>query len=407
MKKLKALFLAVISVMLCVFCMCNPTFSWFTPSESKKGISFLWDNDSVDSNNSFSFSITKGNDISMVTYSSSDGKTYSETAVNSFSTDSSSAIAGGSRKYYRTDITNGDLTNAQNVSLYMSSLSIADNDTGNFFLGLSSPLKTYKQYGSKNDTSTENAKASTGKMRVYFQPNNHTNWTGTAYTVCYNVEYSEPTGDDYVNMTATPTSGTYYADIPSNTKRMYFKVSGSSENYKRTQTFTDVPGDGVAPNQSYVFWHNGSYSSDYNNAQAEKSAVSGANFINCYESVNIGTSGTFSLNLTSNTDYIGSITSYSSSNTSIFTVNSSGVITPVKSGSATLSITVKGTEYNDTQTVTIPVNITADNADESIPIITNLKIPANDTVSVYWYIKNDAEESTELYYNIDSLFISL
>ncbi|MEE1220009.1 MAG: hypothetical protein U0L20_08815 [Ruminococcus sp.] len=407
MKKFKVFFLSVISVMLCIFCLCNPTFSWFTPSESKKGISFLWDDNSADTDNSFDFNVTNGNSISMVTYSSTDGKTYSETAVNSFSADSSSAIAGGSRKYYKTDITNGDSANAQNVSLYMSSLSIADNATGKFFLGLSSPLKTYKQYGAKNDTSTNNAKVSKGTMRVYFQPKNHTNWTGTSYTVCYSLKSEEPDGNSYVNMTATPTSGTYYADIPSNTKRMYFKVSGSSENYKRTQTFTDVPGDGVAPNQSYVFWHNGSYSSDYNNAQAEKSTVSGANFINCYDSINIGTSGTFSLNLISNTDYIGTITSYSSSSTAIFTVSSNGVITPIKAGSATLSITVKGSDYNDTKTVAIPVNITTDDADESIPIITNLKIPANDTVSVYWYIKNDAEQSTKLYYNIDSLFISL
>ena len=105
MKKLKSLFIAIISVILCVFCMCNPTFSWFTPSENNKGIGFMWDNHSTGSDNSFSFNVTKGDNISMSTYYSADGKVYGETPVNSFSTDISSAIVGGNRNYYRTDIT--------------------------------------------------------------------------------------------------------------------------------------------------------------------------------------------------------------------------------------------------------------------------------------------------------------
>ena len=54
-----------------------------------------------------------------------------------------------------------------------------------------------------------------------------------------------------------------------------------------------------------------------------------ANFINCYDSINIPLGRTFNAGLVAGTDYVGNSISYSSSKKSVFTVDANGVITHV------------------------------------------------------------------------------
>ena len=62
-----------------------------------------------------------------------------------------------------------------------------------------------------------------------------------------------------------------------------------------------------------------------------------ANFINCYNSINIPLGSTFNAGLVAGTDYVGSSISYSSSSNGVFTVDANGVITPVAEGNAELT----------------------------------------------------------------------
>ena len=136
-----------------------------------------------------------------------------------------------------------------------------------------------------------------------------------------------------------------------------------------------------------------------------------ANFVNCYDSINIPLGRTFNAGLVAGTDYVGNSISYSSSSKSVFTVDAKGVITPMAKGTATLTTTIKGGAYGDTYSVTTEISVTSVSKDSvDTPIVTNLEIKptATDgpTVSkVYWYIKNDS--SSTIRYTLDDVYISL
>ena len=136
-----------------------------------------------------------------------------------------------------------------------------------------------------------------------------------------------------------------------------------------------------------------------------------ANFINCYNSINISLGSTFNAGLVAGTDYVGSSISYSSSSKSVFTVDANGVITPVAEGNAELTTTIKGGAYGDTYSVTTEISVTSASTDSiDTPIVTNLEIKPTaadgPTVSkVYWYIKNDS--SSTITYSLDDVYISL
>ncbi len=417
MKKSKIILVSALAFVLCFMCVTSTTFSWFSRPQTKTGDTLIWDN--------MEYSASDGQNISITTYASNDdGETYDEsTPITSFS--ETSGIAAGERKYYRTDITNtGDA--AQNVSLYLSTLEFPTTSTkATFYLGVNGPVKTYKSYGpnsSSDDSSYSSASSST--MRVYFQPKSSlmsepdVNWKGKNYYVCYGTDV-DGSDHNYLALSETPESGTYYADIPVSATQLFFSVQDWTASYQRTQTFTDIKGDGQSQTSSLVFYLTGGYTEGYDNAYAEKTSASGANIVNYYKSVTIAVGDTFSAALTNNSDYIGGSIAYTSGNTSVFTV-SGGEITANAVGTATLTTTVTGSSYSDTMKVTTTVNVVAASpvtySYTDVPIVTNLKVAAagtdangitnNTTESVYWYIKNDSGASA-LKYTIDDLYLTL
>ena len=400
MKKFKIVLVSVVALILCLLCVTGNTFSWFSRPKELSG-------KQLDLTSKKYFSSVLDN-IEIKSYSSSDGVNYGTTEVKGFS--EISGIASGNRRYFRTDIYNKG-ANAQSVSLYLDSVTFASNCDG-FALGVNGPSKTYKTFFENN----RNESATKDTMRVYFQPKGQTNWTGGNYYVCYGVT-NDPR--HYVNLSATPTSGTYYADIPSNATKLFFSVKkdGEEASWQRTQTFTDIVGDGLSPLNSRVYWITGIYDTNaYNNAQAGHQAVDGANIVSYHKTINVSKGSVFPAGLVVNQNYIGESITYSSSDKSVFTVNSNGDITGVGVGSATLTTKVTGESFDDTYSVTTTVNVfdTVVSATD-VPIVTNVNVQPSvaDTdgvvapsVSVYWYIKNDSEKSA-MTYNISNLYLTL
>ena len=398
MKKFKIVLVSVVALILCLLCVTGNTFSWFSRPKELSG-------KQLDLTSKKYFSSVLDN-IEIKSYSSSDGVNYGTTEVKGFS--ETSGVASGARKYYRTDIYNTGV-NPQSVSLYLESLTFGNNTDG-FALGVNGPSKTFKKFTEE----VNNELVSTDKMRVYFQPKNQTNWQGGYYNVCYGV-----TGDPshYVELKQTPTAGTYYADIPANAKKLFFAVKDYTKSWQRTQTFTDLVGDGQTPLNSFVFMISGRYDSTYNNAQADKQVVNGSNIATYYKTVKLTKNADFPAGLVVNQNYIAKSISYSSSNNSVFTVSSDGKITGVGLGTATLTVETVGESYGDKSKVTTTVVVT-DKVDSisDVPVVTNVEIQPSvldtDTnshlpsVSIYWYIKNDSTQDG-MTYTIPELYLTL
>lgn len=389
MKKSKVLALTVLSVILCLMIMCTSSFSWFTRGTQTGGY-FSWTND--DSNTALSYNTSNGSGISMVTYSSPDGNTYGDKEVTALS--NSNGLAAGDRKYYRTDITNSGSTD-QSVSLYLSNLETSGN--GKFYLGVNDPLKTYKNYN-VNITHDSGTKTQRNVMRVYFQPKGV--WSVTDYYVCY----TDNSKNTFLKMLSV-NNGTYCADIPNTTTKFYFaNANNVTSDNGRTP---DISPGSLSQTKSVVYWLTGGEDGYKNKLYSSSDEVTGANILEYYSSVNLLNGSSFSIALASD-KYTGNAPTYTSNNSDVCTVDSSGKITAKKSGSASITISVKGVSYGETLSVTCDVTVGENMSD--IPVVTNLKVPAKgdkDTVvSVYWYIKNDSD-SGNLTYSIDDLYLSL
>ena len=86
MKKSKIILVTVLTFVLCFMCATSTTFSWFSRPQSQSGDALQWSPSNV---------VSDGSGLSMVTYESTDGTTYGNTPVTSFS----GSVASGARKY--------------------------------------------------------------------------------------------------------------------------------------------------------------------------------------------------------------------------------------------------------------------------------------------------------------------
>lgn len=408
MKKSKLLLVSILAVVLCIVCVmssASTTFSWFTRPRTLTGDKLQLPGQT--------YEIANGKNISFVTYESTDGgENYGSTPVTNFS---NSALAPHTRKMYRTDVTNLG-NDPQSISLFLNNLKIGDGD-GKFFLGVNSPLKTYKQYGKNIQISSINdgVKTNNTTMRVYFQPKDINNdWKGKTYVI----HYGNGNTNSALDMEATETDGTYFKDIPTTTTQIYFSVKNTSNSWERTQTFTDVKGDGLSATNSLVFWLTGSFDSDrYNNAQADKASVNGANIVTYYKTITVTVGQTFPAALIADTEYIGDIKYYDDDNhLNVMTADEgTGLITAKAVGTSKLYTKVIGESFGDAMQVETQVNVVAattvgSNTYEYAPVVTNVRVAgasadSTSVESIFWYIKNDSD--TTLSYNIDSLDITL
>lgn len=428
MKKSKIFVVIALAVVLCVVSVTSTTFSWFTRPSTKttlEGDRLLFPGKPYD--------VSTGNGVTFETYESTDGgETYGTTPVTDFN---GTNLATNTRKMYRTDITNSG-TQAQSVSLYLHNLNIPENSNGYFYLGVNSPLKTYKIYG--KDMSDGYEKLSGTKtpypsttMRVYFQPNGsdkepNINWKDKEYFVYYgDANDTDPQQAVKLNKTTSYNVNYYSADIPLTTSLIYFATAdyyyndSMKDSYRRTPTI-DVTAIQMSQSKMYLFWLTGEYDNyegGYNNAQYNKTTdIHAARIINYYPSVTIPMGTVTDEFKLKDGDYWGYKVQYYSDNKGYFTVDeNTGMITPQKIGTEKMYVKVTN-NYEDTIEVITMVNIVEAppvgvSSFEMAPVVTNVKVGAKTddgptTESVYWYIKNNSS-STALSYTVDSLDLTL
>ena len=386
----------------------------------------------------------------MRTYlSTDDGVSFSDTAAAPAQSGSLGTSSPNNRVYYKTEIINGSTT-PQNVSLYIKDFATGGQAGSNICVGTNVPVKSFKNYSKYGVTIPAPTKNKTNgnTKRVYFEPvgrvpsgnkydNHRTTWSNKTYYVCSggsstDIDANNGSAGTYTQMTVTANySGIYYADIPWDHNKLYFTVNDwGGTNYKRTQTFTNLSGDGLSMTQSLLFYTNGTYT-DYNNAWAGKENCVGANFAGYYKDISITSASgeSISVGLASSDYQSNSAVSYSSNNTAAFTVSSSGVITPVanlaNNVSAKLTYTATSV-YGDTKNIEVNVTVKAlsnsTQVTKSAPIVTNLLIPAATTENtvnsdssnvqdVYWFIQNGDEmygqASASGTYTLDSIYLGL
>lgn len=401
MKKSKILIVSVLALVLCIMCTTSMTFSWFTRPRTESGNRLLLPAKTYD--------ISNGNDVSFSTYESLDNGVSYETEVTSFA--GTASIAPGKRKMYRTDVTNGGSV-PQSVSLFLSGLNIQTATSGQFYLGVNNPLKTFKPYGT-------NAVNNDSKEEVYVNQRNY--YVGfvsdKTYTPSdYYIHYWHGSSDGTVTLTGDSTVNSTKLGVGNYTVSSY-------NNYKHDYNMycATIPYDANA-----LCFMTGSYSFDagnnldidgkntviwfhYDNNYHSAYMVSGvsAGIKNFYSSANVKVGNTINLAATGQ----GTIT-YSSSNSSIARVNTSGVVTGVGKGTATITATSTGA-YGDKITSSCEVTVYdgSSNSINLVPVVTNVRVDAATeegatTKSIYWYIKNNSETAT-LTYTLSGLDLTL
>lgn len=427
MKKSKIFVVIALAVVLCIVSVTSTTFSWFTRPKTYTGNGLLIPQAKYD--------ISNGNNVDFVTYESTNGgKTYGTTPITNFD----ATIHAGERKMYRTDIVNTS-NQTQSVSLFLNTLSITSSNQ-DLFIGVNSPLKTFKPFGTAvnqgyTDSWGTKAMNPADTMRIYFQPkcsavNVNNGWKGEKYEVHYGSSSDKMTETAVFNGTSNGSGDdtTYFADIKSSAKSLYIQVQGKNNNWARTQTFTDIVGDGQSKTNSLVFWLTGNYESGSDYAIADKSSViGGANIINYYPSITMRKGATFDASLTKGVDCIYSnneIYYYRDDESTVnFSVNkTSGLITATSVGTGIYHTKVKGV-FNksdgytddamqlDTTVNVIDVAPSGKNTYTMAPVVTNIKLEAHKegddaaVESVYWYIKNSG--SGDMKYTVSSLDLTL
>lgn len=410
MKKSKFAIVIALGLVLCLLCGVTTTFSWFSRPRTESGDSLRW---------SGQYKISNGQNISIKTVESSDdGSTFGENAV----TDFGGSLEAGKRRYFCTEISNSGNAE-QNVSLFIKNLKTSGTASASgLYVGVNKPLKTYRSYNDIVGSGSTYTKTTLGKYRIYFNANGVQSWndSDTTTKIRYSLEDKDNPSwtTDVINMTYVKYVDGHkilYADIPITAKRIQIYVNNSPSGANATpciRVASYCPE--ISPTNCYVFTLRENLENGYHNCDTysfNNPLTDCANFINCYNSINIPLGSTFNAGLVAGTDYIGSSISYSSSSKSVFTVDAKGVITPMAKGTATLTTTIKGDAYGDTYSVTTEISVTSVSTDSiDTPIVTNLEIKptATDgpTVSkVYWYIKNDS--SSTIRYSLDDVYISL
>lgn len=406
MKKSRIAIAVILAVVLAVTCISVPTFSWFTrpQPESQSGANMM-----LKTNNTYN--VYNGYGVTVSTMGSNDSGITYETDCSAANACSGSEIGIHNRKFFCSTITNS--TNSeQNVSLYARTLSIPAGTNGTLALGVNGPTRSYHDYSSLTNK-TYNTALNYDK-RIYFQTHGVSEWeSGQDIYVTFGYEYGDKTYKmNYITHDNT-WGHIYYADLPYTANRLYFTVSGwqtanhGSEDWTmRSAEVSGLDNTVNSINQSKVFRILNQEDGNHNRP-IEIGSVNGASIKEYYSSITLATNAEFEA-ATELRYQTGATVEYYSSNSSVFTVNANGVITGVGAGTATLYTKVVGGTYGDFIQKETEINVTPNNSYVfyDVPIVRNMKIPANGTQEVYWYVINNSLTNA-LSYTIDEVYIGL
>lgn len=411
MKKSKFAIVIALGLILCLLCGVTTTFSWFSRPKEESGDTLKW---------SGQYKISNGQNISIKTVESSDdGSTFGENAVTNFG----GPLQAGKRRYFCTEISNSGNAE-QNVSLFIKGLKTSGTASASgLYVGVNKPLKTYRSYNDIVGSNSTYTKTSLEKYRFYLDTNNVSSWKDSTTTIKIRYGKGDASNPNWQGnpIVMTPISGqstrVLYVDVPVTAKVVQFYANDDNTGANATPyMLLKAYCPNLAVDNCYKFTLQTNTSGSYGNHNCntcsfDKPLTDCANFVNCYNSINIPLGSTFNAGLVAGTDYVGSSISYSSSSKSVFTVNANGVITPVAEGTANLTTTIEGGAYGDTYSVTTEISVTSASTDSiDTPIVTNLEIKPKTldgpmVSKVYWYIKN--ESSSTITYTLDDVYISL
>lgn len=398
MKKSKILLVTVLALVLCLLCVTTSTFSWLPRPKEDKGNSLAWN---------LSYETSVGKDITMTTYAlpengrEPDDPHAQLTEVTEFS--NSEGIDPGHRKYYRTDIINSG-SEAQSISLFLSSLSGLDSTNGKFCLGVNGPLRTYRNYSDISSEAGSKIEKIINEKNVYVGFNVNQTYTPQNYAVHWwqtgNDNYN---GDSQVQPYFSPNQQWDYANSKYNMSYATIPYDANAVKLRQDNNWYGGNNEDLAnKNTIIVYSDNGNVNTDY-----QKSSLA-AGIESFYSSAAVTAGDTIDLAAKGHTDTF----SYTSSNASVATVSSTGMVTAIKAGHTTITVTSTGS-YGDKITATCWLTV-HDSVDPGaifdVPIVTNVKVaPAteagNTVESVYWYIKNDG--SVALTYSIGDIYLTL
>lgn len=398
MKKSKILLVTVLALVLCLLCVTTSTFSWLPRPKEDKGNSLAWN---------LSYETSVGKDITMTTYAlpengrEPDDPHTQLTEVTEFS--NSEGIDPGHRKYYRTDIINSG-SEAQSISLFLSSLSGLDSTNGKFCLGVNGPLRTYRNYSDISSEAGSKIEKIINEKNVYVGFNVNQTYTPQNYAVHWwqtgNDNYN---GDSQVQPYFSPNQQGDYANSKYNMSYATIPYDANAVKLRQDNNWYGSNNEDLAnKNTIIVYSDNGNVNTDY-----QKSSLA-AGIESFYSSAAVTAGDTIDLAAKGHTDTF----SYTSSNASVATVSSTGMVTAIKAGHTTITVTSTGS-YGDKITATCWLTV-HDSVDPGaifdVPIVTNVKVaPAteagNTVESVYWYIKNDG--SVALTYSIGDIYLTL
>lgn len=404
MRKFKIAVVALLAVVLAVLCVTGSTFSWFSRPVSQTG-------KQLDFPASANSSVT--DNLSFVTFASSDGVNYGTTPVTSFS--ESDGLGSGARKYYRTDIYN-EGTSAQSASLYLHSLTL-DSNAEAFALGVNGPSKTYKTF--KGGASVQESYVNRRNIYVGIV-------SGQASDITGRFDHINSWNNNnlvYHGSTIVKTSGTANYNVGQSgfyngytTFNMYYVTIDSRATNFQMKFNSGVSGSGdkghfsgferSTGNTMVMYQHDGTYYSEHKESGEE------AQIIKFYSNASLSVGESVSLKAEA---YGANGVTYKSSDTSVATVDSTGKVKALKEGTTTITVTAKGI-YNDTLSAQCTVTVSDVVTEMSdLSIVTNVKVLPSETdyhgtlqpsVSVYWYIKNDSG-SDGLKYTIPELYLTL
>ena len=378
------------------------TFSWYDHNGSNTGDRMSYERENLDVSAGSITATTKKYrmaDANAVYYDIKGNKEFTDTVT-------SGSVAANNSQYYGTTITNSADTPAY-VNLYLQNFT---NNNG-FFVGTMEPSLRDKGVSPSVHLKNKNS------IRVYFQWSNANNWN-TSGAKTYVVYKTKSGTTSYTQMSshitqaasgttlrATQTeilgdhiADTYYADLADDTTSFFFATDGNDSGFNtstkettkkwyRTNTITNVQSE-----RGYYLTGNAddtTFHAQYNTF----SVPGGISVMKYFDKAEINQNQKAYVSLTKGIHYTGSKASYAvTSGGSYATVNSgSGLINRTGTSNSTVTTTITGS-LGDTKTVTTAVSTPSTIA--AMPLAMNIKVPANESTLVVWYIRNESSSST-------------
>ena len=423
----KLLSIALVLVLLSIGIV-STSYSWYSHSNSDEGKGIHYED-------SLELSI-KTTNMQMSTYKcDNNGEVTDNTLVSGVN------VPAETVQYYKTSIKNNG---TDDVMADLETTNLLNN--ADFVIGTVDPTLNEKAFASR----AVRSKTSDNKIRVYFKTNtawqafwkhgkdedgyntldlnnegsssnNTTCEINIAYSISGTVEKKmmEVCSNADSNWSNTGTK-VYYYDIPSNAdyffffNKWYMKLADNDNRvWNCTIHITDL-----SPGKLYYL--TGKSVNEAGSEKEKEYAVlsTDTNLValnSYYKDVRLSLGGSvyadIGLKKDSDTDdeefvpdYFGKNITYSiksGSSTSVVSVNRDGLLTPLAAGSTIIQtrITGKFGDYRDIYTdVNIPTKI------DQIPIIKNVRVPAGKTVDIYWYARNNSEDTTM---TTDAIFLTL